>query len=286
MVVVIVVAVALRQLMLQVKDPGFILVEAYQKFRFVGPDLPAQLGANRSRGSCDHDHAVANMFADRFQIEIDRDAPQQIRKGNFSRLLQVDTARDQFRQGGDGPEGSVRLFTDSHQPPHLGRGRRWNRNQDFLDSFAADYFPERFDRAKHRHAQNPQPFLEWVVIDTTDHPIAGRRLLGFANDHLGGMPRAHQEQTFRGRVRPHRFRQHAGENAYPGQEHKGDQALQHINGQRKGLQSPPIAHDEEERQRTSENGFHDVHCIVDPSVAPPAVHEIEERHDDQANHNE
>jgi hypothetical protein len=40
-VIVMVVAVALRQLMLQVKHPGFILVEADQKFRLVGPDLPA-----------------------------------------------------------------------------------------------------------------------------------------------------------------------------------------------------------------------------------------------------
>ncbi len=150
----------------------------------------------------------------------------------------------------------------------------------------ADYFPERLDRAKHRHAQNPHPLLEWIVIDTTDHLIAGLHLLGFANDHLGGMPRAHQEQTFRGRIRPHAFRQHAGENAYPGQEHKGDQRLQHINGQRKSLQSPPIAHDEEERQRTSQNRFQDVHRIVDPGVAPPTVHEIEEGHDSQANHNE
>src|ERR1019366_4696382 len=35
------VTVALGKLMLQVKDPGFILVEAQKKFRFVRPDLPA-----------------------------------------------------------------------------------------------------------------------------------------------------------------------------------------------------------------------------------------------------
>jgi len=33
--------IASGKLMLQVKDPGFILVEAHKKFRFVCPDLPA-----------------------------------------------------------------------------------------------------------------------------------------------------------------------------------------------------------------------------------------------------
>src|ERR1039458_1559364 len=70
------VAVALGKLMLQVEDPGFILVEAQKKFRFVRPDLPAQFGTDGSRGAGDHDHAVPNMLAHRFQIEVDRDTPQ------------------------------------------------------------------------------------------------------------------------------------------------------------------------------------------------------------------
>ena len=57
----------------------------------------------------------------------------------------------------------------------------------------ADYSPQHLDRAQHRHAQHSQPSLPWIVVDTTDHPIAGLRFLGFANDHLGGMSRTHQE---------------------------------------------------------------------------------------------
>ena len=70
----------LGKLMLQVKDPGFILVEAQEQFRFVGPDLPAQFGANRSRRAGHHDHAVPNMLAHRLQIEVHRDASQQVRE--------------------------------------------------------------------------------------------------------------------------------------------------------------------------------------------------------------
>ena len=74
-IIALIVAVAvavLGQLMLQVKDPGFILVEAHEQFRFVGPDLPAQFGANGSRSAGNHDHAVPNMLAHRFQVEVDR----------------------------------------------------------------------------------------------------------------------------------------------------------------------------------------------------------------------
>ena len=76
----VLVTVAAGELILQVKDPGFILVEAEKKFRFVRPDLPAQFAADGSCGAGDHDHAVPNVLAHRFQIEVDRDAPQQIRE--------------------------------------------------------------------------------------------------------------------------------------------------------------------------------------------------------------
>src|SRR6202521_615448 len=184
---------ALGKLMLQMKDSGFILVEAHKKFRFVRPDLTAQFGTNGSRGTSHHDHAVPNMLPHRFQIEVDRDTPQKIRERNFPNLLQDDSTRDQFRHGRDGSKRSGCFFTDCHQATHLDRGSRWNRNQDFVDSLLADYFRQSLDGAKHRHAQNSQAFLEWIVIDATDHPTAGLYYLGFPNDRLGGMSGANQE---------------------------------------------------------------------------------------------
>ena len=113
------VAVALAQLMLQVKDASLILVEAQQKFRLERLDLPAEFGANGSRRSGHHDHAAVDMLAHRFQIEIDGDSPQQIGQGNFPNLLQNDSAGDQFRQF-----GTVRKGTPASLPM-VTRRRIW-----------------------------------------------------------------------------------------------------------------------------------------------------------------
>src|SRR3981189_3718017 len=100
------------------------------------------------------------MLAHRFEIEADRDAPQQIRERNFSRLWQGGSPGNQFRHFGEGSEGSARLFTDGYQAARLGRGSRWNRNQDFVDSLLADYFRPNPNWTTHWHAQNPQALCQ------------------------------------------------------------------------------------------------------------------------------
>ena len=187
------IAAALCQLVLQMKDSGFILIDTQKKFGFIGPDLPAEFGSDGTGGSRYHDHPAPNMLAHRFEIEIDRDPSQEIGEGNFSNLVQDDTTRDQFRHFRESSESRARLLTYVHQAAHLGLGSRWNRDQDFIDSLQADHVCQSLDRTKHRYAQNPQTLLERIVVHTTDHLIAGFDSLGFANDHLGGMSRTDQE---------------------------------------------------------------------------------------------
>ena len=112
------------------------------------------------------------MLAHRFQIEVDRNASQQIGQRNLPNLLQNDPSRDQFRHGGNGAEGDPRLLANGHQPQHLGGRCRWNSNQNFVNPLRGYKLSELLYRPEYGNSHHSQALFQRIVIDAANYPVA------------------------------------------------------------------------------------------------------------------
>ena len=230
-------AALVDELALDVEERALGLVDHHDPRRLGARELAAELGADRAAGAGDEHGLVLDVRGDRFDVDLDRLAAEQVLDLDRADLLgEVEIAGDQLVQPRQRLHRHVLLAGHLGDPRALLAGGRGDGDQQLVGPPVAEQVRQLVARAEHPNPVQAQVLLARVVVDQPDRRVAEvGRAQHLLQHQLGGIARADDDHLLAARhdraalrALDDRPRQHAR----AGDERQRQQAVDHPDGPR------------------------------------------------------
>ncbi len=170
---------------------GIVLIDVNddQPRRSVPRDLSAQLASDRAAPARHHDRLPPDIVQDRFHINLDRVAPQQILDIDIPKLADIDLAVHELVDAGQRAELAARLLADLDERLHRPAVRRRDRDEDLIDAVQGCVLHDPLTPADDLDPlYEPAPLILVVVDDALDRHRAVGAVRDLLDDRIPGIP--------------------------------------------------------------------------------------------------
>jgi hypothetical protein len=147
---------------------GLVVVEDQQSGWISLGDLPGDLRADRTAGSCDEDATAGEEPVYRFEVGDDLFASQQVFDSQVAHVMQRNVALDKFGDTAEHAQRDLCQFGEICSSADQLDRRIGNGEHGLVDRCVASYSGQVGDRADHRHTQAVPTVHSRVVVEHGD----------------------------------------------------------------------------------------------------------------------